>query len=262
MINQENYEEFLCSYVDGELKEAQIKELFQFLEAHPELKEELAVFEATKLQPDLSLVFESKNVLQKNEGAVVISLFNWKTLSAAAGIALLLGFSWTLWKDDTASNSQQPIVQQETPSTQPNDSIQPTPKHETILIVKEKKKHIMLPQQEKVKEVEIFVLQHEEIAAISQKDFNDQALLPVFENKQALSLIAVNTTTFNNNILLEADKKNLMDLLNYDNEKQTSIHEVTQVFASTIEQAKSFSQNLKETTFAFRFGGKDYLLNH
>ena len=262
MINQENYEEYLCSYVDGELNEVEVKTMFQFLEAHPALKEELTAFEATKLQPDFAVVFEQKNVLEKIESAAVISFINWKTLSAAAGIALLIGFSWTLWNNDNATHSPKPIVKNETPAAKPIDTIQPTLKQETILVVKEKKNHNVLFQQQTQQEEVTMNIPHEEIALIPTKNFNNQDLLLVDENKQALPLVAINTTTFNNNSLPEQEKKKLMDFLNYDNEKQESIHEVAQVFSSTLEQAKSFSQNLKETTFAFRFGGKDYLLNH
>ena len=87
MINIENYEEFLCSYVDGELNEAKTKALLLFLEAHPELKDELSAFESTKLQPDTTVVFENKKTLLKKEGAMLISFNNWKTLSAGCPIS-------------------------------------------------------------------------------------------------------------------------------------------------------------------------------
>lgn len=256
MINIENYEEFLCSYVDGELNEAETKALLLFLEAHPELKEELSAFESTKLQPDTTVVFENKKTLLKKEGAMLISFNNWKTLSAAAGIALLLGFSWKIWNDDNKNNTQ-PIVKNETPAIIKKDTLQTSPKHEEAFVVKEKKKHkINLPKELIIEEPPVF-LPHEYIAAIPSRVYKGDPVLPVEEMS-----LAINTIEFNTLIPEENEKKNLLDVLHYDEEKQASIQEVAQVFSSKIEQIKSLSQNLKETTFAFHFGGRDYLLNH
>ena len=260
MINIENYEEFLCSYVDGELNEAETKALLLFLEAHPELKDELSAFESTKLQPDSTVVFENKKTLLKKEATTLISFNNWKTLSAAAGLALLLGFSWKIWNDDNMNNTQ-PIVKNETPAIIKKDTLQTSPKHEEAFVVKEKKKHkINLPKELIITEPPIF-LPSEFIAAIPSKAYNGESVLPVIVANQEIS-VAIKTTDFNTLIPEENEKKNLLDRLHYDEDKQASMQEVAQAFSSKIDQVKSLSQNLKETTFAFHFGGRDYLLNH
>jgi len=260
MINKENYEEYLCSYVDGELNEAETKALLLFLEVHPELKEELTAFESTKLQPDTTVVFEDKKTLFKKDGAILISFNNWKTLSAAAGLALLLGFSWKIWKDDNKNNTQ-PIVKNETPAIIKKDTLQTLPKHEEAFVVKEKKKHkINLPQELIIEEPPV-LLPQEYIAAIPSRVYNGEPVSPVLAPTHEISL-AINTIDFNTQIPQENEKKNLLDRLHYDHDKQASMQEVAQAFSSKIDQVKSFSQNLKETTFAFHFGGRDYLLNH
>lgn len=64
-ININNYEEWMIDYIEGNLSAAQEKELNEFLVFHPELKAELELFSATKLQPDMHVVFADKNSLKK-----------------------------------------------------------------------------------------------------------------------------------------------------------------------------------------------------
>ena len=96
MVNLENYEEYMLLEADGELTESEQKALHAFIERHPELKNELALFEAVKLTPDTSLVYEGKEELMKTVAAVktrTIGLGSWKTyaaIAACATIALLL----------------------------------------------------------------------------------------------------------------------------------------------------------------------------
>src|SRR5690242_942664 len=90
-INLNNYEEYLLNYVDGELPAAEVRELLQFLQDHPELQEELKLLQATKLEPEAELVFGDKQPLyRQEEGAKVIPLHRGWWLSAAAAVILAL----------------------------------------------------------------------------------------------------------------------------------------------------------------------------
>lgn len=51
-INISNYEGYLLSYIDGELAADEQAALMAFLERHPAIKQELALWEGTKLQPE------------------------------------------------------------------------------------------------------------------------------------------------------------------------------------------------------------------
>lgn len=51
-IDIHNYEAFFLDYMEGNLDEAGVKELFVFLEKHPELKAELNAYEDVKLEPE------------------------------------------------------------------------------------------------------------------------------------------------------------------------------------------------------------------
>jgi hypothetical protein len=64
-VNLHNYESFFLDYKEGNLNAAQEKELFAFLEVHPELKAELDSFEELVLETEL--FFDNKSSLKKNE---------------------------------------------------------------------------------------------------------------------------------------------------------------------------------------------------
>lgn len=92
-ITLSNYEEFLLLALDGELDTVAEAALFAFLDAHPELAEEVAAYEATKVPfPEMKLYFEEKEALLKREIPVSdfrkIRPFLW---SAAALLLLWVG---------------------------------------------------------------------------------------------------------------------------------------------------------------------------
>ncbi len=87
-ININNYEEWMIDYIEGNLSQEQQKEFAEFLAFHPELKGELEIFQQTKLQPDLNIVFAGKDALKQKEAGKVIVMTNW--VRYAAGIAAVM----------------------------------------------------------------------------------------------------------------------------------------------------------------------------
>lgn len=65
LITEENFESFAVDYADGTLTGATLLQFEKFLETHPELKAELNAFDALKLQPDASIVFDAKDSLKQ-----------------------------------------------------------------------------------------------------------------------------------------------------------------------------------------------------
>ena len=113
MITWENYEEYIMMHADGELQPAEEQELVAFLNTHPELKSEMALYEATRLSPDETLVYNDKNSLLKPElSKHTISLPNWQRYAIAAGIAALLFIP--LFKYWDASRNIPGIVKKDT----------------------------------------------------------------------------------------------------------------------------------------------------
>ena len=73
-INISNYEDYLYSYVDGELQAEEVLALENFLEKYPQFRAELDILLSTRLQPE-AIVFDSKASLYRGE----ISLQNYES---------------------------------------------------------------------------------------------------------------------------------------------------------------------------------------
>lgn len=121
MVTIENYEEYMMLYADGELAAAEVNELFAFVAAHPGLEQELKLYTAARLQPDLSHVFTGKESLLQQEETVAgkkrIALGWWK-YAVAAGLILLLGLA--MFKFAFNSSDENTVVQQ--PAVHKTDS--------------------------------------------------------------------------------------------------------------------------------------------
>lgn len=66
-INISNYEEFLLSAVDGELTGEEMVALTVFMDEHPEIRREMELLESTRLQPDMDVKFDAKDILYRKE---------------------------------------------------------------------------------------------------------------------------------------------------------------------------------------------------
>lgn len=65
-INRHNYEVFFIDYFDNELNKKEIQSLFDFLELHPDLKEEFEEFENFNLSSDQEVLLTNKLQLKKH----------------------------------------------------------------------------------------------------------------------------------------------------------------------------------------------------
>lgn len=74
-INISNYEAWFLDYQEGELSDAERKEVEYFLAQHPELKEELDAFENISLNDESALSFDFKDKLKRN----TITQFNYQS---------------------------------------------------------------------------------------------------------------------------------------------------------------------------------------
>lgn len=76
LINRHNYEEFFILYMDNELDPAGRRMVEDFVQLHPDLKEELDILLQYKLVPDAQIVFDGKEELMKENGQPLISSSN------------------------------------------------------------------------------------------------------------------------------------------------------------------------------------------
>lgn len=74
MINKENYPVYLLSFMEGKLKPEEMDALLQFIEEHPELKEEIEGLENIRLEPEDEL-YDHKEMLFRNPYPAEESLF-------------------------------------------------------------------------------------------------------------------------------------------------------------------------------------------
>jgi hypothetical protein len=73
MINRSNYEEYLLLYIDGELSPEVKTQVDAFLEANPDLREELQLLEQTVLQPEEQVRFVDRQELYREENGISIA---------------------------------------------------------------------------------------------------------------------------------------------------------------------------------------------
>ena len=97
-INASNYEEFLIASLENDLNNDQQHQLELFLHHNPAIKQELALFEKTKLSADPELIYEQKENLYRRNFAY-ISLSNiYRIVGAAASLLILFGLYQLLSK--------------------------------------------------------------------------------------------------------------------------------------------------------------------
>src|SRR5205085_7129195 len=88
-----NYEEYLISYIDNELNDAERMAFFKFVMANPQVEEELAIYQQTKLQPEKEIVFENKQILYRREEKVKVITIQWWKIAVAAAVILAAGIT-------------------------------------------------------------------------------------------------------------------------------------------------------------------------
>lgn len=77
-INRHNYEEYFILYMDNELSSDDRRMVEQFIQQHPDLKDELETLQQYKLEPDAEIVFNNKEELMKVEGEKPVLLSNYE----------------------------------------------------------------------------------------------------------------------------------------------------------------------------------------
>ena len=150
MINLSNYEDWFLLYADGELTVAEQEAVLQFVNGHPDLKEELDLFLSMRFQPettikfeneasikaeyfneletkyrfepDLTIQFPDKQLLYKRTAAPVIPIFRY--VAVAASTIVTAGLIWWFSGNQII---EQPLVQTEikaaTPTLLPSNEV-------------------------------------------------------------------------------------------------------------------------------------------
>ena len=108
-INITNYEEQLLNYIDDEVTPDQRKEIENFTGQYSVVKQELALLQKTKLQPEAEVVFPDKSILYRREEKVRVISMTWFRVAVAAAIILIAGFA-TIRLINNNTNGDTPTV--------------------------------------------------------------------------------------------------------------------------------------------------------
>ena len=92
-INITNYEEQLLNYIDDEVTADQRKEIESFTGQYSVVKQELALLQKTKFQPESEVLFPDKSILYRREEKVRVISMTWFRVAVAAAIILIAGFA-------------------------------------------------------------------------------------------------------------------------------------------------------------------------
>jgi hypothetical protein len=269
MVTWENYEEYMMLHVDGELKEAESQALLAFVRQHPELQEELRMYQASVLLPEPALTFPGKEALLKPaQGGRTISLGNWKAYSAAAAIVfaiLVLASRWM--RDDRTSETARTTA---------------VVKHETVTPLPEKDNRPLVNPQVSGSVKETPVIRREEGRSIARHSVHSTtkqiakkslpspqtelaALRPVEAAIQQRvpdieSLQPINTHDFIVQEELSAERlaKKQSDVLAWlPEEKQQGLQTLRDNIDQRIEKAKNLKESLRDTHLALKLGNKE-----
>lgn len=270
MVNMENYEEYMLLEADGELTEAEQEALQVFIDQHPELKNEMQLFSALKLEPDTSIVYEGKDDLLKTlpgPGKRTISLGSWWTYGAVAACLalalLLLNKPATEEAIDTVALTTQPVKVDT--KTKTEEKLHSTPNPVAIenkqlqqpkTIARTKKKNTVDVHNDIVDPTP--VIEKENIAVVPQKSEPTSYDEPMPEKKIEEYVQAHET---NNPIqpttTIENKPKQTLIAFAPVQEKFEGFSDIKQAVNEKVEKVKNITSRIKDTDIQFRFGNKE-----
>lgn len=112
MVTIDNYEYFFYQYAEGLLTEAERADVEAFAQQHPDLAEELSLYDPAVKAEAAPELFPDKESLLRHE-PVRLPVWRWAAAACVAGL-LLVG----VWQF-AGRSSQQPIVAELTPTVKP-----------------------------------------------------------------------------------------------------------------------------------------------
>ncbi len=134
IITTDNYEEYFYRYCEGELTAEERVAVEAFVAQHPELAEELSLYDPALKLEEAPLPYPDKESLMHHEGKV---LTLWRWAAAACVAAVLIGGVWVMWPNGEPTEQTGMVAQMR----QPTNEVEPVlpasqPKKELPIITK------------------------------------------------------------------------------------------------------------------------------
>ena len=125
-ITEENYELYLFQYAEGMLSDKECSEVEAFLDSHPDIREEFALYDPKLTVAGLpKMKYEDKAALKHNTFAL------WPVLRYAAAVLLLAAVvAFFLLRNGESTKPNTPVVaenQSQTPDSATSDETTPAP---------------------------------------------------------------------------------------------------------------------------------------
>ena len=288
MITWENYEEYIMMYADGELQPAEETALMQFIKEHPELKSELAAYEATRFVPDETQVYMQKQSLLRTQPARTIAFPHWQRYGIAAGVAALIFISVFKWGMPYGNSNNAIAVKttgiQLSPSTaQPAvNNAQPDSSLPKTATVTNQQSNITKPKQSNLKNsgkayAIATTTKHNqkainlEIIAQNTNELTkaDIVALPVAEVKKILidkhtdrNIPSLTELPLTDNVNEEVasdtqpQKRSFLDRLPLDDANKKQIKTITNVATGTAQQVSDIKENIFSQGLSIRINKK------
>lgn len=269
MVTLENYEEYIVLQMDGELDAAGQEQLEAFMQLHPELREELSMYENTRLIPDTTVVFEHKESLLRNEpGGRVINFIGWFRYGAAAGLILLIALGVMKWTGDDTSNNivvVDKIEQMSTPIAKSDDTAVSRPQQEEAVIVKQeaatKKENRISP---------VVPTQKIEVADVEEERKTMRVDVPERMEIAGLDKLSADRTTPTEYeaVALPAQPKiqepapiqperEALAWLPISDDRKEGLSMIGEVISARVDKVKEVRDNIKNTDLAVKLGKKE-----
>ena len=114
-LNKQTYEEFFLMYIDGELNEAEKKQVQDFIQQYPELEQEFRTLQQSVFIPEEEIQFDNKELLYRKEDDRRIPVM-WGKMAAAALVILSLSIAGWLFLRERPFSENPAVIATTTPS--------------------------------------------------------------------------------------------------------------------------------------------------
>jgi hypothetical protein len=104
LINEGNFEQYLISASEGLLNREELRAFNSFVTTQPKYRKALTMYAATKLQPDMSVVYDDKEGLKRKEKGAIIWFSASIRYAAAAVLVIVLSVYFWMKYDNTDPN--------------------------------------------------------------------------------------------------------------------------------------------------------------